>query len=68
MRTSVNRGLCERLLGSVLFLSEWDWAGAERSLRRALEVNPDYTEALLQYGSLQEALGRLDEGLRLKHP
>jgi DNA-binding winged helix-turn-helix (wHTH) protein/cytochrome c-type biogenesis protein CcmH/NrfG len=53
-------------LGSVLFLSEWDWPAAERSLRRALEINPDYTEALLQYGSLQEALGRLDEGLRFK--
>ena len=53
-------------LGSVLFLSEWEWPAAERSLRRALEINPDCTEALLQYGSLQEALGRLDEGLRLK--
>jgi tetratricopeptide (TPR) repeat protein len=53
-------------LGSVLFLSEWDWPAAERSLRRALEINPDYTEALLQYGALQEALGRLDEGLRFK--
>ena len=53
-------------LGSVLFLSEWDWTAAERSLRRALEINPDSTEGLLQYGSLQEALGRLDEGLRFK--
>ena len=40
--------------------------GAERSLRRALEINPDHTETLLQYGSLHEALGRLDEGLRFK--
>lgn len=53
-------------LGTVLFLSEWDWPAAERSLRRALDINPDHTEALLQYGSLQEALGRLDDGLRLK--
>lgn len=53
-------------LGTVLFLSEWDWAAAERSLQRALEINPDHTEALLQYGSLQEALGRLDDGLRCK--
>ena len=53
-------------LGTVLFLSEWDWAAAERSLRRALEISPDCTEALLQYGSLQEALGRLDEGVRFK--
>ena len=53
-------------LGTVLFLSEWDWKAAERSLQRALEINPDHTEALLQYGSLQEALGRLDDGLRCK--
>ena len=53
-------------LGTVLFLSEWDWAGAEHSLQRALQINPDHTEALLQYGSLQEALGRLDDGLRRK--
>src|SRR5262245_1318760 len=53
-------------LGMVLFLSEWDWTAAERSLHRALEISPDHTEALLQYGSLQEALGRLDEGLRCK--
>jgi tetratricopeptide (TPR) repeat protein len=53
-------------LGTVLFLSEWDWTAAERSLQRALEINPDHTESLLQYGSLQEALGRLDDGLRCK--
>src|SRR5271169_4293648 len=53
-------------LGTILFLSEWDWTAAERSLCRALEINPDHTEALLQYGSLQEALGRLDDGLRCK--
>ena len=52
--------------GTVLFLSEWDWDAAGRSLCRALDINPDHTEALLQYGSLQEALGRLDGGLRLK--
>ena len=53
-------------LGTVLFLSEWDWMAAERSLQRALEINPDHTEALLQYGSLQEALGRLEDGLHCK--
>jgi tetratricopeptide (TPR) repeat protein len=53
-------------LGTVLFLGEWDWSAAERSLRRALEISPNDTEALLQLGSLQEALGRLDDGLQLK--
>ena len=53
-------------LGAVLFLSEWDWAAAERCLRRALDINPDHTEALLHYGGLMEALGKLEEGLRFK--
>lgn len=53
-------------LGTVLFLSEWDWIGAERSLRRALQISPNHTEAWLHYGSLMEALGKLEEGLQLK--
>ena len=53
-------------LGIVLFLSEWNWIGAERSLRRALSLNPNHTEAYLVCGRLMEALGQLDEGLQLK--
>ena len=53
-------------LGLVLFLSEWNWVAAERSLRRALELNPGYTEAYVHYGSLLEALGRLEDGLHVK--
>jgi DNA-binding winged helix-turn-helix (wHTH) protein/tetratricopeptide (TPR) repeat protein len=53
-------------LGTVLFHSEWDWSGAERSLCRALEVNPDHTEALLQYGALQDAIHGAAAGLPIK--
>jgi DNA-binding winged helix-turn-helix (wHTH) protein/Tfp pilus assembly protein PilF len=53
-------------LGEVLFLSEWNWAGAERSLRRALQTNPNHTEAYLLLGQLMESLGNLDEGLAMK--
>ena len=53
-------------LGLVLVAGEWDWAAAERGLRRALEINPSHTEALLAYGNLMEALGRPEEGLRFK--
>ncbi|HUL71884.1 MAG TPA: winged helix-turn-helix domain-containing protein [Vicinamibacterales bacterium] len=53
-------------LGAVLFLSEWNWTAAERCLQRALELNPDHTEAYLLYGRLLEALGRLTEGLQMK--
>jgi len=53
-------------LGAVLFFSEWNWEGAERSLKRALQLDPHHTEAQLLYGQLLEALGKLDDGLDIK--
>jgi DNA-binding winged helix-turn-helix (wHTH) protein/tetratricopeptide (TPR) repeat protein len=53
-------------LGAVLFFSEWDWLAAERSLRRALDLDPEQTEAYLLYGQLLEALGKLESGLAMK--
>ena len=50
----------------LLFFSEWDWIGAERSLQRALAANPDHTQARLIYGRLLDAQGRLDDGLAMK--
>jgi predicted Zn-dependent protease len=44
----------------------WNWAGAERSLNRALQLNPNHSEGFLIYGQLLEALGRLEEGLQMK--
>jgi DNA-binding winged helix-turn-helix (wHTH) protein/Tfp pilus assembly protein PilF len=53
-------------LGTVVFLSDWNWDGARRSLERALEVSPDHTEGWLMYGRLLEALGHLADGLAAK--
>jgi DNA-binding winged helix-turn-helix (wHTH) protein/tetratricopeptide (TPR) repeat protein len=53
-------------LGTVLFLSEWNWTGARRSIERALELSPDHPEAHLTYGRLLDALGDLDRGLAAK--
>jgi tetratricopeptide (TPR) repeat protein len=53
-------------LGAVLFLSQWDWLAAERSLRRALDLDPEQTEAYLLYGQLLEAVGKLEAGLAMK--
>lgn len=53
-------------LGTVLFLHDWDWPAAGRSLRHALALDPDHTEGLVQYGALMETLHRLDEGLHFK--
>jgi serine/threonine-protein kinase len=55
-------------LGTVLFVSEWDWKGARRSLERALATDPDHPEALLQYGAVRDALSPAGkaEGLAFK--
>ena len=50
-------------LGLVLHHYEWNWAEAERAYQRALELNPDYTAALLRYAWLLLALGRAEEAL-----
>ena len=50
-------------LGLVLHHYEWNWAEAEKSYQRALELNPDYTAALLRYAWLLLALGRHQHAL-----
>ena len=53
-------------LGAVMLLSEWNWEGAERSLQRALSLNPNHSHAYLLYGQLLEAMGRLADGRAMK--
>ncbi len=42
---------------------EWDWAGAEREFRRAIELNPNYATAHFWYGEHLVYLGRFEEGI-----
>jgi len=43
---------------------EWDWAGAEREFKRALELDPDYAPARYWYSNLLALLGRFDDSIR----
>jgi len=43
--------------------NDYDWAGAEREFRRAIELNPSYALAHDQYGWLLMYEGRSDESL-----
>lgn len=47
----------------IQFWYDWDWAGAEASARRAIELNPSLPEAHYVYAHLLVNLGRFDEGL-----
>ncbi len=42
----------------------WEWDGAERELKRAIELNPDYAPAHYWYSNLLAVLGRFDESVR----
>jgi TolB-like protein len=48
-------------LASVAFYYEWDWAGAEKSFLRAIQLNPDLSVAHAWYALSLVLLGRLDE-------
>ena len=50
-------------LGMTLFWGDWDWAGAERQFKRALELNPNEVNAHLFYAHLLSNTGRHSEAL-----
>jgi serine/threonine-protein kinase len=50
-------------VAEVLLFDDWDFAGAEREFKRALELNPGYAEGHHQYSHLLLLLGRTNESL-----
>ncbi len=48
-------------LGYVTLVYDWDWRGAERALRRAIELNPGYASAHQWQGELLMGLNRPEE-------
>lgn len=50
-------------LGWVTFIYDWDWSGADREFRRAIELNPNYSTARQWYAWYLMAMGRFDEAL-----
>lgn len=51
---------------SLAFIAEtydWDWPGAEREYKQALELNPSYAQAHNWYAGYLTYTGRFDEGI-----
>ena len=46
-----------------LFIHDWDWAGAEREFRRAIELDPRYATAHQWYAFLLASQGKSQESL-----
>lgn len=60
-------------LGMVHYWYEWDWAGAEKQFRRAIELNPNYALGHDQYGwwltvskRFEEAAAEFDKAIQLE--
>jgi TolB-like protein/tetratricopeptide (TPR) repeat protein len=50
-------------LGAAKLFHDWDWPGAEKEFRRALELNPSLVEAHLGEATYLATLGRFDDAL-----
>jgi serine/threonine-protein kinase len=46
-----------------MFAFDWDWTGAEKELKRAIELNPGYETAHRWLSNCLEQQGRMDEAL-----
>jgi serine/threonine protein kinase/Tfp pilus assembly protein PilF len=50
-------------LGIAKMYYDWDWEGGERELRLALEINPHYVRAQIDYATYFMAIGKLDQAI-----
>ncbi|HUI65796.1 MAG TPA: protein kinase [Bacteroidota bacterium] len=53
------------IIGGMKRHYDWDWPGAEASLKRALDLDPGNTTAMLGLAELNADLGRFDEAITL---
>jgi TolB-like protein/Tfp pilus assembly protein PilF len=61
----IDANLAEALAASAerKYLFEWDWAGAERDFRHAVEVNPGSDFVRISYAYFLSAVGRFDDAI-----
>jgi TolB-like protein/DNA-binding winged helix-turn-helix (wHTH) protein len=50
-------------LATVELIHDWNWSGAEREFKRAIELNPNYSPAHVWYAHYLVAMGRFDESV-----
>ena len=52
------------VLGWVKYLALWDWAGAEEEFQRAIKLNPNNSQAHINYATVLSTLGKHDQALQ----
>jgi len=50
-------------IAQIIELYDWNWSEAEKEYGIALELNPNFADAHLQYGRFLQAMGRNDEAV-----
>jgi tetratricopeptide (TPR) repeat protein len=63
LRLDDNLAEAHAALGAVKIFHDWDWLGAERELKRALELDPNNLDAHSLYGYCLQAKGQADEAV-----
>jgi TolB-like protein/DNA-binding winged helix-turn-helix (wHTH) protein len=63
LRLDENLSEAHTSLAFVEMSLNWNWAGAEREFKRAIEINPSYTPAHVLYSHFLAAMGRSDESV-----
>jgi serine/threonine protein kinase/Tfp pilus assembly protein PilF len=60
----IDRSLAEAraALGIAKYIYDWDWAGAEADLRKAIELDPNSVDAHRTYAQFLTVVGRFEEG------
>jgi serine/threonine protein kinase/tetratricopeptide (TPR) repeat protein len=59
-------GEAHTMLAYVRFVADFDWEGADREFRRALELNPGSADTCNLYGRMCASMGRHDESVELQ--
>ena len=65
LRLDPELGEAHAARGFLQFVREFDWAGAEHSFQRALELSPASADAWDLYGRLSAALGRYGDAIAM---
>jgi TolB-like protein/DNA-binding winged helix-turn-helix (wHTH) protein len=62
LRLDENSSDAHLVLANTRLVYDWDWPGAEKEFKRAIELNPNSAEAHLDYAWFLDAMGRMEGG------
>jgi len=63
LRGDENLAEAHTSLANIEMVLDWNWAGAEREFKRAIELNPSYSPAHVYYAHFLAATGRSNESV-----